>query len=614
MPFIYIDELGFERFISSASLKRKLTTLSSENEYDAVPESTQTSSQTGDLKIFFDKIGVSNIERVYYEDIYETISDLVNSSNENIEYIKTLFSLERIHFLAIVYLLTYNFISIRDIKEMIEMPFYTRSEYLLKMLDKELIENITGQDILGTFNSFLRELGREQRIKEEAIPRSTKMNVPNVAIAINDSQLYYFIDSINNDSAGRNFRVYPFSLFSRTLSVERKLWLFNETLNETKREYKILQDLKEITQPKHSFFLQNIYDFLLNNEFPKSISKTISNFPSNILTKMSNTFSVQSQDIITSIRQSVNYEFSNIGNKPQIYSYFDFLYFAHGNLGNYLSTNSIIPPASPFSNPSIYNLNYIQVPRLKNLVQEIFYETTTEKRQDLSYFRKFFIGRNTLSKTESAKSLFSNLDSTKLGYLKNLANIDFIIRESDSTVTSIGSNRLDFMSLIREILIEKADEIGEIDLDNTLLTWNQVQIYLQNYKNIVTTSLREKVLPDAEDDLFRYLYIDLFENYIDYLKDPARTTVSRNVRDETKQIYRTANFISQTFSNIKKFYNALVNTKEMDLVYLLFYFYFNSAGINSSLDKSFVESRISYVYRYTLNDNSKKQIITDITL
>jgi len=613
MAFIYIDEQGFSRFISNASLRKKLITLSSEPEFTIPTEASLRLSEGENMQAFFNKLSVpTNI--LYYEDIFRYIQTI---SDNDLEIIKSLFSFERVHFLSVIYLLNRNIINIDDVKNVIKMPFFTRTEYILSMLSKEAKEEITIDELLLPFFDFIR-INYEGRSRDREVISYQNIGYPTrMNITISNRQYTYFRDSITGDGNTKEFTINPFSKVDLTGTTD-SWWLFNESLRETKREYDEIKKLNAGTEPTYAF--SSFIDYMFNTQLGKITKRTLSNHL-DALSKQSGSFAFTQSEWQDAVKLGASYVLST--SKPTFYNYFDYLHTAFTNASNYFTTNnpSGVPTSPGLS--TIDTFDYItannpELVHLKLFLEGVFPENMVEfsaqlgyeqiKRSDPRYMRKFFVSRTNTAKALIESSFIHQSLRGAQTIFNRLASANFLVNKTSNEIVSLGymvDNSIfeDLKDLIKDKIAEL--EIVPIDLDSNVLDWSTVQTYLAQWNSLLIPELRLADIGDSGKNLVKNLYVDLLSNYIDYLNNPEATEISKVASESSKKIYRMVTFVQQTFVNINKFNNELKRSKELDLFLLFFYFYYETIS---------KDTRIEYVYKYTAANNDSRNMINKVAL
>ena len=178
MAFFLVDENNKKTFINAKFLKSKLINLSVTTNIEQV-ETSEAPSVEDELKAsLISKItGLTTILTV--GDIKDMIEDLIKN-DEDYNILSTLFLMERTHYISIVYLLKQKLISLLEIKNLLRMNFYNRTEMLLAYLSRE--PESDGIDIFRTLIS---------RLSSMSSPKNDETYTPHI---FNDS--YYSVSPL----------------------------------------------------------------------------------------------------------------------------------------------------------------------------------------------------------------------------------------------------------------------------------------------------------------------------------------------------------------------------------------------------------------------------------
>jgi len=608
MPFIYVDELGFKRVISHTSLKKKLITLSRESEYSSILETNQLkwfvglNSSNTDISVFFDKLDLT-LPIVYYNDIERLLSKIINTNEEGSELIKTLFSMERIHFLTIIYLLYENKIILADIKDIISMPYYNRSEYILGFLEREEMQVSINSRIIKSFSKFIKSFPSRELLETSI---SSPIKYPSTTITINNKQFSYFHNSIGL-TGSRNFSINPFSQVDNSMKIP-SYQLFNGTLASTKSEY---NKLEALTSTKYSHRIVDFINYIFNVEFPKILRLTIVNRTPE-LSLQSEEFRIISKELESDIvKRGIGYSI-NTSKPPTLpLTYFDFLNWAYADTDNYFSTGNTVPNAANQA-----NFNYINENFLKDFLNKLFPDITVSNSTVLdktspAYMNRYFINLyRHLPGNESITQAFFHSTLKYGGLARNSLKINPVVDHDDKLISLGYANG--FIANYENLLLEIMEEfLEEVDLESDGLDWEDIEEYLDECINSVIPSFKEYEYTGEESNaknIQKYFYADLFENYIKYLKDPGKSKTddpSKELSASSMKVYRAITFVQQTFVNIEKFNTSVNSTRELDLFYLFFFFFNSQIDFNSRMEKT---------RSYTVDNNRNLEMIRGMKL
>jgi len=160
MAVIFVNQRGQEVFLSPSILRRDLALL--QNRQVEGLSSVSFDVLEGPLGTIFSKLNV-NIKKISSVDV-----ETYFKRQLDIEDLEFIFSLSRTHFLAIVYLLYENIMSIDDVKKLLKNDYYTRNEILMSTLN--LVES-EGKSLVNSFTESISLLNRNRLRKTSPSPK-----------------------------------------------------------------------------------------------------------------------------------------------------------------------------------------------------------------------------------------------------------------------------------------------------------------------------------------------------------------------------------------------------------------------------------------------------------
>jgi hypothetical protein len=188
MAFNYIDETGKITFFTASALKRKLVTYSGRSTSDEEVVNVLPPTNNN-LNIFLNKIGFV-VDTVTFQQMKDKIEELFDNIEE-LDILNILFSMERDHYFSIIYLLfdrTLN-ITVNELRDIIRMPFYNRTEYLLKYLG--YIEDSGSESVLDRIIvKFIEELNKKKDNSSTSILNLTNVNYPAISSRSTGTKFY----------------------------------------------------------------------------------------------------------------------------------------------------------------------------------------------------------------------------------------------------------------------------------------------------------------------------------------------------------------------------------------------------------------------------------------
>lgn len=669
MPFIYESRIGEQRFITSKSLKRKLITFSGD-EYDDsnVPDVNPT--EAVDILEFFEKIGIDAPRTLNYDEVQTLIE--VNFRN-HMEEMPVLLTMERVHFMSIVYLLKENLANIDEIVKMLNMPFYSRTEYLLKYLSRETTTTIQTDQTFSGFYDIINLIdstnGRSNGFdRERIISRSSgkfELPIPSAEISISGLEKRAYLSTVvRKFDALDSLPGLVTPLFSNEVWWDRTL-LYD---NEINLDYGEPDDIIE----NNDSFLSRLYfnSDVVGTVIKYNSTKFMEGYLSTLLPQYLRTSFIrrnQSSNDNQSDRLFLNnsryYYYNNI--KPPRMIELDTIPIFKNALA--LDESYTLIPYGTYLRASYFNTNdyfsdidatlsiidftdfeFIADDKVKSLMNKIFptisvntgrthqsagytvpiplYDNYT--LSDPEYITSYFMKRVGFDGTDITgyydRHLYNkDIDASRNKIPTILQNLDMVVKNSSKTVDSNPMYKLDYINAayipkFKEIFTRVLDEslIPALDLDADDLSWNTAETtsilgYLESIQGLIPTMRTEIAAYDNyEFSISLSMYIDIFDNYINWLKD-SDTYKFVNigyVSEESYQNYRIINFTQQTFKGVAQFHSNLTTLKYYDLYLLLFGLY--SEDISTGPDGATTGSK--YFYDYTVADHVNRDQVKDL--
>ena len=529
MPFLYVSEIGESRFITSKSLKKKLITFTGEEYDDANVNSTVSDDE--DISAFLLKLGVDTPRTLNYNEVQDLIEVRFK---EYMEEVPVLLTMERIHFMSIIYLLKENLASTDEIVKMLNMPFYSRTEYLLKYLSREDDTMISFNIIFDKFYDIIASLdstdGKSNGYERENMD-IYNMVLPYAAININDTELSMFMNTVASSLQIGNTYKY------NSLKFETACGAYNDMdLKINNRSYSLTHisgyeapSMLSIMKIAASFDLPT--DTFYTNEFVNAYFQTL--MPVYIRDSFTNRYQHKSKQTTnltngwstkgtasTRLTNSLSQKNDNIfeyalgldsGSYDFIY-YGEYLKNAYVSSGNYFtdvnSAHQAIGTLDRFSAGELaapYDFDFISNAATKSLLKTIFptildYSTssgsdyitacsgTNITLTDTSYFRKYFFKENNFNGENTDSYYNTSKANTKIGSEQKsiptiLKNIDMIVLNNSITIGSTDLYKLKYISDTKytakfKVILKRALDIANIvslDLDAVDLTWDTIE-------------------------------------------------------------------------------------------------------------------------------------------
>jgi hypothetical protein len=539
---IFKDKLNNIRYITSKTLKQKLITLSGKNFNNENPEKYDNESLTD----FFDKIGTSTPKILDYDKIHELISSKLNDSE--LEDFLPIFNMERVHFLSIIYLLSENLVTPKEIKNIIYMPFYSRTEYLLRYLSRETTETLKIDALLNGFFKAIKNTA-ENNYSETETYLPGELKIPELKRSLkNPEELFPIINSeeMNN-----------------YLSSEDRNWFLGLSPNSN-----------------ISYNIKLFFGMFFNIELPKFVGELFRNrFNTN--TKQSDTLmnkdNIKEQiyeNTINILKRMSSLDDDSIYNINK--RYLDSLYKAYttdmaqddfDNTTIQMTINSIEdilinPNEAPLT--SLLEKIFPSIPENITIDSSLYFqEYFSNERQGYNYIRK---NSDNLEKLKSLNMKIDNRDTITLDntYYDNIKHYK---------VSFISEH---YIQKFKEVLYTTMQEnaISFLDLQEDNLTGDQVKDHINLLIDILP-DIETNILAIEDEDIAISLlfYTDMFKKYLLYIVDTFNETsngitykmityVSSNLYKQ----YKVINFVQQTFAITKYLYDYLVIDRVTNII------------------------------------------------
>jgi hypothetical protein len=199
MAFFLIDENNKKAFINASSLKAKLVNLSfdMENGIEEI-DPNLIEGVDDDLKSSLLTKVTGYTRTLTVSDIRDMIEDLIYD-DEDYDTLSTLFLMERTHYIAVVYLLKQKLISLLEVKNLLRMNFYNRTEILLSYLSREM--EIDGID---TFRKLILALESVSSSAKTSTYNPHIFNVKSPGTVFLPAYYYSIYKRLATESYGKN--------------------------------------------------------------------------------------------------------------------------------------------------------------------------------------------------------------------------------------------------------------------------------------------------------------------------------------------------------------------------------------------------------------------------
>jgi hypothetical protein len=463
-------------------------------------------------------------------------------SPDEFDLISVVFSLERTHFLAIVFLLFLGRINAEDIKRMVRMTYYNRGEAIINFLQKDRDELYIFRNFMSIMNSKFNNL--EGRYPER-IQSLNDMLVKNTSAQVSDniithtSAIITSQEAINpfaklNLSANRDYRYLLRRLSYRIRDRGKAAELINQLLLENRNK----------TLDKKSFF-----STILSKNFPSFIYRHYQNRLFYRWRKLSDSIDIITEPEITAaVQEAVKevYENENVTPQPTDLDYFKYLY----NIYNGDTT-------FPSEISGIYTFDYVENEYVKDLLNSIFPEDSafSISKSSPKYLAKYFLSFDSDKGRSDEKSFFNVNGSFIRPLLTGLLENDLLVDDSRNVLSFGSYNKTSFIS---DSFIDAIDDIIANNTTLSLLklediptkTYSSVVSYTDSLKDAVKESISSSTYGSVSQRIFNVFFNDIFDQYMAYLVNGKDEDFEVKLSAETFKVYKLLSFIQQTFINI----------------------------------------------------------------
>lgn len=569
MAFRYVSTTGVSRLVTSASIRRALLTSDQSLIYGSElgPSGYALPGNADPLDSFLGKVYPST-RAVNSEDIVRSIDEFLGEQSS--EVMPFMLALERVHFIAVFYLIHERLISASDLRNMLDVPYSTRSQYLLGFLSRE-------QDP-GIFTRFLETLARFYVAqKPEGFEESRVSGIvsPAITSTVNKEQFRFFeryarehmglsdpFPFVDFDfwSLAATFRAYRFA--SGTESQKASAISLNQT---------IYDDIKNDSEGD-SVSLRDSFSMMINKYLPPYCR----NVKQQAAKRPSENFSVRQSMMDYFTKKSTGYAVDNNtgATKPFEVSLFNWLYWIHQDTSGINAHNT---DAQAFFDEidfdvvftkgadlrdnigsNSYDFSYLNSrPRFKSFMLDLFPQTASNpSRSSLAYATRYFA-----RPSSGGSSTFSSNAKARRAFM-DVANLDLRVA-SDSTreIASLGSANKNsfFLRLISEALA--ANSITQTPLSElATLSFSDVSTYVSSLSSAITSHIASRPSEgNYYDDIIRTFFSEFVSDYLSFLLDPSRSVYrprflpdSPSANDNFRFL-RVLRTIRQLFFNVARF-------------------------------------------------------------
>jgi hypothetical protein len=602
MAFRYIDNNGTSFNLSNNTLRKELMLLKGvvEDETDYPVVSSET--EDANLLSLYAKLNIT-VEIITENDLKQRLS------NENdIDTLSFIFSLNKTHFKAIVYLIYEKSKGSEFIQTLIEANVKTRNRILLNEFEYDISveEKNFYNPLLKLLPKFFSPLSISVNINE---------NIKNFSIIDIASNVYpemfyvlkaeFFIllfqnviwnkntnsnTNIKQDSKNKRYKKnYGFTSLFLNVKEEHEEYDDQGRKQDVKSYLEFLyRDPKDRDKNSEIRTISSVdaTSYMMNTYFMEAV-RLYSEGKISLSDQRGGLNETLSYLIETGIKESINYEISDTASKPYNFNMLYHLYFMYNNSLNYRTLNSFnffnIP--SGFENiienssleDTILDFEYIddaglklELTPLKNFLKSIFFEVIPNERHQLNYSSSYFF--NILKE-----------DGNYRGYRYNRSTESYIKSRYDTFIKPVFDNRIFISSsgiifkigngllqdyFQRAIMLSlqtiKNDQSFSFSLDpisyDTFESAVEGIEAIRDYivENIMAQTIDTNEYANSTNTVFKFFLIDLVKKYFNYLiNDEELGDFNFVGDDDTIKSYKLLNFIKHIFIVFNTFYESV---------------------------------------------------------
>jgi hypothetical protein len=591
MAFRYIDNNGTAFNLSNNTLRRDLMLLEGEIEDDINYPDIKSETDDDDLLSLYAKLNVT-IQIITESELKQRLA-----SENNIDTLLFIFSLNKTHFKALVYLIYQKNKSSNFFQKLIEANVKTRNRILLDefVYDVSVEEKNFFNPLTDKLSSFFDTIDGSIEIRRENSILSILTKDPSI-LDINVRiypEMYYLLKNMDDE----------FSRFK--LAFDNVVWEKNDINGE-----KITEKIKNIQYPKYIILPENLYhapffkwkETRIFSSYLDALSNSTSwrdeKFqPRNIrmidaVSYIMNTYFMEYvrlrflkreflelSTVGTGVKKGIAQAISDQNKKRKNFSFLYHLYFVYENTGNYLITLNNFDfdnLANDFNTAieinDVPNFSYINQDKpeftpLKNILLTIFTEepnlrssTTYSANYFFNIIREDFISQG----YRLNRSLDAYIKRKYNPFIIPLFKNNFVIL--NDIVSTIGGAELQiyFERLINKAIQEiKNDTTFETSLLDPLSynTFAEAQTGLTAIKGYIVAKIMSDVSETNPINLtYKFVLKNLIESYFDYLisdKEEDLGDFKFKANENTIKAYKVLNFVKQIFIEFNNFYDIL---------------------------------------------------------
>jgi hypothetical protein len=585
--FLYIDTQKNVSFVLSKAILKKELFLLRGAVQETSASSFNLSSDNLQLRKVFAKLNF--VPRIVTN---TNIVRLFKNESDS-EVLSLLFSLNKSHFKAIVFLFYENLLGYDELNEIIKADFYTRNELLLRKFD-------TGNEVeVSLFTDFKDSLfGRYIKLSNESVSLNSSFSyldssssfvtpdeyfaVKNILRAkddFNSSVKWLYQNGIEINSSQRDkalnslenleYNYFTIGIFIEFVGLAVLLyslsflilpivfligWAYINSMAKFREDgtifgkayksYLTYLRVKSRTGPGREIKKDDFINYMMNTFYPEVVR---------LSSKLNDGQELPSDSSFSNLirnatKRAAGYAISDPDQKPKFARIFDHLYYTFNNTNGYnglasfnfdsfnSSSSFTLQPGVDFS--YIDQDNSIMTP-LKEILLRIFPSYTGAQVNDADYLSKLFLSRTskdgTLRKSilEERPLIVSELNSivnlTPTAVTDNVGNITIEKISTSSSPNIVGSSRREYMEEALALAIKKVDEVS---MTNTRIKSNV--ILYGSYDDIRVGMIGNN---DTEESIRKIIKDEIIAQTSNPA-DSATNRYNKHLADEGNKIFR----------------------------------------------------------------------------
>jgi hypothetical protein len=636
MAFIYRDNAGTAYSFSGNSLKEELLLFQAEDQ-EALPSvllednelDTGEETDTANLQGLYTKLNFE-IKEISNNDLIRKFSESLTA--ENLDMFSSIFSFNKTHFKAIIYLLYTDLIQVEDIKELLDADVLTRNKILISKFPEYQNNNMLISKLANIILPIY--FSSNNQFTSIRVNESKEFSILDVSTGLFPEQ-YYLLKNIFFNASFQNVVWNKNNFNQRNIRNNTKnttYTLFGAGRTESTTYVKAESETDYIYYRSFLEALSNPYYRDSNSE-----SRIISseNFISYILNsyfmefsrlsltgKLNSGRSAQIREsnkktfVENGLKMASSYALSDNGSKPTSLSIFHHIYFAYNNTSNYLtledfnfndvSSNFNITNETILN--SIYDFSYVTDESTRSFLRRLFPNFFENERTLHSYSYRYF-----LNKTTFDTYYYSNpQNSTPTSYLniraimvENLYKNVTLINDARIVTTIGGSDVKNYFEKAISLAVQSIEDNEAFAYSLNVLDYESFNLpdtvkaveSLNAIKSAIIAHIESQTVTtnryiNETTLVYKTFLVDLIDSYFGFLTDPSKTKFEYEVSVENLKLYKLLNFIKHIFINLYPFITLAKESKPLLDFYALILSvkgYLTEAEVREIVNKTYSE-------------------------